>query len=139
VAAHLSLIENNRSWHRPAPEPEWRTPNEQLFSPNLNRRAFLPGGASALSQFALRPTPADAANIVDSLRGAAVGSDIMTHKIRGTTSVPEGSGGNIGDLTGRSKRLLVDAGITASRPRINECLAAWRSASQASHQHALAL
>jgi glyoxylase-like metal-dependent hydrolase (beta-lactamase superfamily II) len=34
----------------------------------------------------------------------------------------EGSGGNIGVLAGRDGKVLVDAGITASRPRITEAL-----------------
>jgi len=97
-----------------------------LLSDSLNRRSFIIGGASALalSQFALRPTPAGAANIVDSLRDAAAGSGIVTHKIRGNISVLEGSGGNIGVLAGQSEKVLVDAGITASRPRIKTALAA---------------
>jgi glyoxylase-like metal-dependent hydrolase (beta-lactamase superfamily II) len=37
--------------------------------------------------------------------------------------VLEGSGGNIVVLTGRDGKLLVDAGITASRPRITEAFA----------------
>jgi glyoxylase-like metal-dependent hydrolase (beta-lactamase superfamily II) len=36
--------------------------------------------------------------------------------------VLEGSGGNIAVLTGKDGKLLVDAGITASRPRIKEAL-----------------
>ena len=35
----------------------------------------------------------------------------------------EGSGGNVGVLTGPDGKLLVDAGITASKPRMLEALA----------------
>ncbi|MBD9388598.1 MBL fold metallo-hydrolase [Agrobacterium sp. AGB01] len=97
-----------------------------LLTTQLSRRSFVIGGVSALSlsQVALWPKPAHAANIVDSLRAAAAGSDIVIHKIRGSISVLEGSGGNIGVLLGKDEKVLVDAGITASRPRIKASLAA---------------
>jgi len=96
------------------------------LSIHLSRRAFVIGGASAaaLSQVALWPTSVQAANIVDSLRNAAGSSDIVTHKVRGTISVLEGSGGNIGVFVGKDEKVLVDAGITASRARISESLRA---------------
>ena len=43
---------------------------------------------------------------------------IQIHKLRGNVSVIEGSGGNIAVLTGKDGKLFVDAGITATRPRI---------------------
>jgi glyoxylase-like metal-dependent hydrolase (beta-lactamase superfamily II) len=57
------------------------------------------------------------------IRGAAATAKITIQKLHGNVSVLEGSGGNIAVLTGRDGKLLVDAGITASRPRITEALA----------------
>jgi glyoxylase-like metal-dependent hydrolase (beta-lactamase superfamily II) len=72
-------------------------------------------------------TPRDAAaqaqGIVDRFRAAAAGAPIHVHRLRGGVSMLEGSGGNIAVLVGREGKLLVDAGITASRPRITEALA----------------
>ena len=56
------------------------------------------------------------------IRNAAAGAKITVTKLRGNVSVLEGSGGNIAVLTGRDGKLLVDAGIPASRPRITEGL-----------------
>ncbi|MEY2485153.1 MAG: hypothetical protein QOH39_801 [Verrucomicrobiota bacterium] len=57
------------------------------------------------------------------IRDAAATAKINVTKLRGNVSMLEGSGGNIAVLTGRDGKLLVDAGITASRPRITEALA----------------
>jgi glyoxylase-like metal-dependent hydrolase (beta-lactamase superfamily II) len=65
---------------------------------------------------------AQARNVVDSMRASAAEAPIKVQKLRGGVSVLEGSGGNIGVLTGRDGKVLVDAGITASRPRIVEAL-----------------
>lgn len=56
------------------------------------------------------------------MRGAAANVAITTTSLRGKLSQLEGSGGNITALTGPDGVLLVDAGITASRPRISEAL-----------------
>jgi glyoxylase-like metal-dependent hydrolase (beta-lactamase superfamily II) len=61
------------------------------------------------------------------IRRAAATAKINVQKLRGNVSVLEGSGGNIAVLTGRDGKLLVDAGITASRPRITEALASLSS------------
>ncbi len=72
----------------------------------------------------LSPEDAKAAtqNIVNMIRETAATATITTHKLRGNVAVLEGSGGNIGVLTGKDGKLLVDAGITASRPRILDAL-----------------
>jgi len=57
------------------------------------------------------------------IRDAAATAKINVTKLRGNVSMLEGSGGNIAAFTGRDGKLLVDAGITASRPRITEALA----------------
>jgi len=63
---------------------------------------------------------AEARSIVDLIRGEAAKAPIKVHKLRGNVSILEGSGGNIAVLTGSDGKLFVDAGITASRPRILE-------------------
>ncbi len=65
---------------------------------------------------------AQSRNVVDSMRAAAADAPIKVHTLRNDISMLEGSGGNIGVLTGPDGKILVDAGITASRPRILEAL-----------------
>ena len=62
-------------------------------------------------------------NPVITIRHAAATAKINVTKLRSNVSVLEGSGGNITALTGRDGKVLVDAGITASRPQITEALA----------------
>jgi glyoxylase-like metal-dependent hydrolase (beta-lactamase superfamily II) len=72
------------------------------------------------------PTPrqafAQAQGIVDGIRAAAASAPINVHRLRAGVGMLEGSGGNIAVLGGADGMLLVDAGITASRPRIQEAL-----------------
>jgi glyoxylase-like metal-dependent hydrolase (beta-lactamase superfamily II) len=70
-----------------------------------------------------RQAYAEAQNIVDLIRADATKATITVHKLRGGVSVLEGSGGNVAVLTGPDGKLLVDAGITASKPRMMEALA----------------
>lgn len=63
---------------------------------------------------------AEAKNIVDMIRDSAAKTPITIHKLRRNVSILEGSGGNIGVLSGADGKLFIDAGITASRPRILE-------------------
>jgi glyoxylase-like metal-dependent hydrolase (beta-lactamase superfamily II) len=72
----------------------------------------------------LKPAEAfvEARNIVDTIRDAAATMPISVHKLRGDVTVIEGSGGNIAVLTGKDGTLFVDAGITATRPRILEAV-----------------
>jgi glyoxylase-like metal-dependent hydrolase (beta-lactamase superfamily II) len=60
---------------------------------------------------------------VITIRNAAKTARIAVQKLRDNISVLIGSGGNIAVLTGRDGKVLVDAGITASRPAISEALA----------------
>jgi glyoxylase-like metal-dependent hydrolase (beta-lactamase superfamily II) len=62
-------------------------------------------------------------NPVVIIRNAAATAKINVTKLRGNVSVLEGSGGNIVVLTCRDGKVLVDAGITASRSQITEALA----------------
>jgi len=95
-----------------------------LNTPIVTRRSLFTG---ALATIAVAPflTPrafAKSGTIVDSLREAASRADITTYPVRGNIAVLEGSGGNIGVLTGKNGKLLVDAGITATRVRIEQAL-----------------
>src|SRR5262245_26228077 len=63
---------------------------------------------------------AEARNIVDLIRDDAAKAPIKIHKLRGNVSILEGSGGNIAVITGPDGKIFIDAGITASRPRILE-------------------
>jgi glyoxylase-like metal-dependent hydrolase (beta-lactamase superfamily II) len=63
---------------------------------------------------------AEARNIVELIRDDAAKAPIKVHKLRRDISILEGSGGNIAVLTGTDGKVFIDAGITASRPRILE-------------------
>ncbi len=71
-------------------------------------------------------SPAEASteprDIVDLIRDYAAKAPIQLHKLRGNITIIEGSGGNIAVLTGADGKLFVDAGITATRPRILEAV-----------------
>jgi glyoxylase-like metal-dependent hydrolase (beta-lactamase superfamily II) len=92
----------------------------------LSRRHFclccVTGAAFAATGGWLSPRQAyaEAQNIVDLIRDDAARAVIKIHKLRGNVSILEGSGGNIAVLTGADGKLFVDAGITASRPRLLE-------------------
>lgn len=91
----------------------------------IPRRHFLALTAAATAAYSLprRLFAAAAESPVHAFRSAAATAKITTHKLRGNVSTLEGSGGNIAVLTGRDGKLLVDAGITASRPALSEALA----------------
>jgi glyoxylase-like metal-dependent hydrolase (beta-lactamase superfamily II) len=93
-------------------------------SPEVSRRHFMTLSVVAATGVWLMPRRlfAAAESPVLTIRNAAASAKITVTKLRGNVSVLEGSGGNIAVLTGRDGKLLVDAGITASRPRINEAL-----------------
>src|SRR5262244_2314568 len=92
----------------------------------LSRRGFCICCAVATGSVAtggwLSPSRAyaEARNIVDLIRDEAAKTPIKVHKLRSNISLLEGSGGNIAVLTGSDGKVFVDAGITASRPRILE-------------------
>ncbi len=65
---------------------------------------------------------AESESPVTTIRGAAATAKITVTRLRGNLGVLGGSGGNIAVLTGKDGILLVDAGITASRPGITEAL-----------------
>ena len=91
----------------------------------VSRRHF--AATAGLMSVALWLNPrllvAEKSNLVVTTRASAANSKITIQKLRGSVSMLEGSGGNIAVLTGRDGKLLIDAGMTASRPRITEALA----------------
>jgi glyoxylase-like metal-dependent hydrolase (beta-lactamase superfamily II) len=60
--------------------------------------------------------------IVPTMIDAAAHANIETHPVRRNISVLEGSGGNIGVLTGNDGKLLIDSGFTVSRPKLQVAL-----------------
>jgi glyoxylase-like metal-dependent hydrolase (beta-lactamase superfamily II) len=96
--------------------------------PSLSRRGFClccVGGAFAATTGWLTPRQAyaEARGLVSVIKDSAATSPITTTKLRNNISVLEGSGGNIAVLTGPDGKLLVDAGIGVSRPRLTKALA----------------
>ena len=62
------------------------------------------------------------AGLVQKIRGEAATARITVQPVRADVSVLMGSGGNIAVFPGRDGKLLIDAGIPASRARITEAL-----------------
>ena len=94
--------------------------------PMLSRRGFClccigaAGFAATGGWFSPAKAYDDARSLVDLIRDEAAKAPIKVHKLRNNVSALEGSGGNIAVLTGHDGKVFVDAGITASRPRILE-------------------
>jgi glyoxylase-like metal-dependent hydrolase (beta-lactamase superfamily II) len=93
----------------------------------LSRRAFclccIGGAAFAASGWlTLRQALAEPRGIVSLIKDSAAKSPIATHKLRNNISVLEGSGGNVAVLTGSDGKLLVDAGISVSKPQMIRAL-----------------
>jgi glyoxylase-like metal-dependent hydrolase (beta-lactamase superfamily II) len=93
----------------------------------LSRRHFCfccIGGAATAATGWLTPHEAyaEARGIVSLIKDSAATSPITTHSLRNNISVLEGSGGNIAVLTGPDGKVLVDAGISVSRPRLGKAL-----------------
>jgi glyoxylase-like metal-dependent hydrolase (beta-lactamase superfamily II) len=100
-------------------------------SPNdlLSRRRFCLCcvGSAAFAATGRWLTPrkafAEARGLVSLIKDSAAVSPITTYRLRNNISVLEGSGGNIAVLTGPDGKLLIDAGIGLSRPRVEKALA----------------
>jgi glyoxylase-like metal-dependent hydrolase (beta-lactamase superfamily II) len=95
----------------------------------LSRRGFclccVGGAAFATTGGWLTPREAfaEARGLVSVIKDSAAVSPIITHRLRNNISILEGSGGNIAVLTGSDGKLLIDAGIGVSRPRVEKALA----------------
>jgi glyoxylase-like metal-dependent hydrolase (beta-lactamase superfamily II) len=61
-------------------------------------------------------------DLVPTMIQAASTTSISVHPLRRNIAVLEGSGGNIAVLTGEDGKLLVDAGFSVSRKRIEAAL-----------------
>jgi glyoxylase-like metal-dependent hydrolase (beta-lactamase superfamily II) len=91
----------------------------------LSRRHFCLcciGGAAAAGWLTPRQAFAEARGIVSLIKDSAATAQIKTHRLRGDISVLEGSGGNIAVLTGSDGKVLIDAGISVSRPQLTKAL-----------------
>jgi len=91
---------------------------------NFPRRRFPPTAGLATGAFCLHPRFlfAEEESPVTIIRREAATAKIQVQNLRGDVSVLIGSGGNIGVLTGRDGKVLIDAGIPASRPQLTEAL-----------------
>ncbi len=93
----------------------------------LSRRAFLRSStALAASSFAvprvLLAQQGQQPAVVVNGRAAAASAKITVQPLRGGVSAVMGSGGNIAVLPGSQGKVLVDSGISTSRPQILEAL-----------------
>ena len=93
----------------------------------LSRRGFclccMASGAFAASGWLTpREVFAEAQGIVDMIKSEAAKAPIDVKTLRNNVSVLMGSGGNIAVLTGPDGKVLIDAGIAVSKPRIQEAL-----------------
>ncbi|HEY6376549.1 MAG TPA: MBL fold metallo-hydrolase, partial [Edaphobacter sp.] len=92
------------------------------------RRSFLTTTAAAATAAWLTPRSLFAQTqqpeMILKARETAATAKITTQKLRGNVSVLLGSGGNIAVLPGPQGKLLVDSGMSTSRPQITEALAA---------------
>jgi len=104
--------------------PKQTTGMNTKQTPGVSRRHFL--AKTSIAAAAIWSAPrrlfAEGGSPVTVIRGAAATAKITIHKLRGNVSVLDGSGGNIAVFTGRDGKVLVDAGIPASRPAITEAL-----------------
>ena len=94
----------------------------------LSRRQFclccMTGATFAAAGAWLTPRQAyaEARGLVTLIKDSAASSPITPYKLRGNVTVLEGSGGNIAVLTGSDGKLLIDAGISVSRPQLTKAL-----------------
>jgi glyoxylase-like metal-dependent hydrolase (beta-lactamase superfamily II) len=87
----------------------------------ISRRHFCLCCAGTLGSF-LSSARAEVATIVALIKSEATSAPINIHRFTSDFAILEGSGGNIAVLTGPDGKLLVDAGIAVSRPRISDAL-----------------
>ena len=92
-----------------------------IHAPRLSRRGFclccVAAVASGQEWLTLRHSFAKAVNIVVQFRAEAARADITVQPVRSGLTGLEGAGGNIAVLSGADGKVLVDAGIAATRPR----------------------
>jgi glyoxylase-like metal-dependent hydrolase (beta-lactamase superfamily II) len=98
--------------------------SQKLRTAEVRGRLYLLFSILALTIARLAPTHvlAQATSPVTKINEAAAKADISVQQLRGNISVLMGSGGNIVVFTSPEGKLLVDAGIAVSRPRIQAAL-----------------
>jgi glyoxylase-like metal-dependent hydrolase (beta-lactamase superfamily II) len=98
--------------------------NQKQRSVQLKRPLYLVFNLLPVLVAGLAPAQvfAQATSPVTKINEAAAHAEITVQPLRGNISVLMGSGGNITVLTGPEGKLLVDAGIAVSRPRIQAAL-----------------
>lgn len=77
---------------------------------------------SSLALLSVSALGADRVSPVIKINEAAATAPIETVSLRDGISVLMGSGGNIGVVTGRDGKFMIDAGIAVSRPRVEAAL-----------------
>ena len=101
----------------------------KAHSSAMSRRGFClcclgsAGFAATGGWLSPRQAFAEARGLVSLIKDSAAASPIVTHKLRNNISVLEGSGGNVAVLTGPDGKVLIDAGISVSRPQMTKALA----------------
>jgi glyoxylase-like metal-dependent hydrolase (beta-lactamase superfamily II) len=102
-------------------------------TPPLSRLQFcfccMTGAAFAANSGWLTPRQAlaEARGLVTLIKDSAASSPVTTYNLRGNVSVLEGSGGNIAVLTGPDGKVLIDGGISVSRPQLSKTLSSLSS------------
>jgi glyoxylase-like metal-dependent hydrolase (beta-lactamase superfamily II) len=91
---------------------------------NLTRRRFISssGILTAGALFCPSSLFAESENIVLTARKRAETATITVQNLRGNVTALLGSGGNIGVLTGKDGKLIIDSGYSTSRGKITEAL-----------------
>jgi len=92
---------------------------------NFSRRRFVVSTGILAVATCLRPSSllAESENIVLTARKRAETAAITVQNLRGNVTALLGSGGNIGALTGKDGKLIIDSGYATSRGKITEALA----------------
>jgi glyoxylase-like metal-dependent hydrolase (beta-lactamase superfamily II) len=92
---------------------------------NFSRRHFLVSTGILTVATCLRPRSlfAESENIVLTARKRAETATITVQNLRGNVTALLGSGGNIGVLSGKDGKLIIDSGYSTSRGKITEALA----------------
>jgi glyoxylase-like metal-dependent hydrolase (beta-lactamase superfamily II) len=101
----------------------------ERHSSALSRRGFClcclgsAGFAATGGWLSPRQAFAEARGLVTLIKDSAAVSPIVAHELRNNIWALEGSGGNIAVLTGPDGKVLIDAGISVSRPQMTKALA----------------
>jgi len=92
---------------------------------NFSRRRFLVSTGILTVATCLHPRSlfAEGENIVLAARKRAETATITVQNLRGNVTALLGSGGNIGVLSGKDGKLIIDSGYSTSRGKITEALA----------------